>query len=55
MCCSFPAQEKVGGNSKIPSIIYYNSIGAVCAVGAEAALENNVIKAREEQWIKAEW
>jgi hypothetical protein len=52
---SYPAQEKVGGDAKIPSIILYDSTGAVRAVGAEAILENNIEQARDEEWLKAEW
>jgi hypothetical protein len=51
----YPAQEKVGGDAKIPSIIYYDNLGNVCAVGAEALLEGNIERAFEENWIKVEW
>lgn len=34
--CRFPGQQSVGGNSKIPSVICYNSNGSVRAVGEEA-------------------
>lgn len=32
----FPCQDQVGGDSKIPTIIYYDKDGNVRAVGAEA-------------------
>ncbi|KAF9465190.1 hypothetical protein BDZ94DRAFT_414257 [Collybia nuda] len=51
----YPAQERVGGDSKIPTIIYYNKDGGVEAVGAEATTENVHEKAEDEGWIKAEW
>jgi molecular chaperone DnaK (HSP70) len=51
----FPAQETVGGDSKIPSILYYNQGGQLCAAGAEALQEAVVEQADEERWIKLEW
>lgn len=51
----FPAQEHVGGDSKIPTIIYYDKQGRVCAVGAEATREGIEVQAEEEGWTKAEW
>ncbi|KAF5320698.1 hypothetical protein D9619_002170 [Psilocybe cf. subviscida] len=51
----FPAQEDVGGDCKIPTIIYYDGQGAVRAVGAEAldpALEQ---EDDFDDWTKAEW
>ena len=49
-CISFryPAQEHVGGGSKIPSILYYDRQGAVRAVGAEA-LQDHIIEQGEEE------
>jgi hypothetical protein len=55
MTCRYPAQEKVGGDAKIPSMIYYNKQGNVCAVGAEALQARNVELALDENWIKVEW
>jgi len=52
---SYPAQERVGGDAKIPSIMYYDRNGSVRAVGAEALLESNVEIARDEEWVKVEW
>jgi hypothetical protein len=51
----FPAQERVGGDSKIPTIIYYDEDGKVRAVGAEAASEAIEERAEDEGWTKAEW
>ncbi|KAG6885090.1 hypothetical protein C0993_005973 [Termitomyces sp. T159_Od127] len=51
----YPAQEQVGGDSKIPTIIYYDRQGNVRAVGAEALREDLEITIEEEGWIKAEW
>lgn len=51
----FPAQERSGGDSKIPTIIYYDQEGKVRAVGAEAVSEGVEQIAEEEGWTKAEW
>ncbi|CAA7263131.1 unnamed protein product [Cyclocybe aegerita] len=52
---SYPAQEHVGGDSKIPTIIYYDRDGRVQAVGAEAIRENIDELVEDEGWMKAEW
>ena len=52
---SYPAQEKVGGDAKIPSVLYYDRNGLVRAVGAEALLESNIELAKDQQWVRAEW
>ncbi|KAG6889537.1 hypothetical protein C0992_004796 [Termitomyces sp. T32_za158] len=51
----YPAQERVGSDSKIPTIIYYDQQGNVRAVGAEALKADLEIAIEEEGWIKAEW
>jgi hypothetical protein len=51
----FPCQEQVGGNSKIPTIIYYDAAGNVRAVGAEAVKEGLEEIVEAEGWTKAEW
>lgn len=51
----FPAQEQVGGDSKIPTIIYYDADGNVGAAGAEAMKEGLEDLVEEEGWTKAEW
>ncbi|PPQ74250.1 hypothetical protein CVT24_001151 [Panaeolus cyanescens] len=51
----FPAQENVGGDSKIPTILYYDAKGAVRAVGAEANREGVEEDAEDQGWIRAEW
>jgi hypothetical protein len=51
----YPAQEHVGGSSKIPSILYYDQSGTARAFGAEALQESTIERAEEEQWIKVEW
>ncbi|KAN0081545.1 hypothetical protein V8E55_009199 [Tylopilus felleus] len=43
----YPAQEHVGGNSKIPSTLYCDRQGAVGAVGVEA-LQQHIINQAEE-------
>ncbi|KIJ14485.1 hypothetical protein PAXINDRAFT_115792 [Paxillus involutus ATCC 200175] len=51
----YPAQEHVGGDNKIPSILYYDRQGTVQAVGAEALQQHVIEQAEEERWIKLEW
>ncbi|KAH6917102.1 hypothetical protein BKA70DRAFT_1367619 [Coprinopsis sp. MPI-PUGE-AT-0042] len=51
----FPAHEQISGASKIPTIIYYDKGGNVCAVGAEAMREGIYEQAEDEGWIKSEW
>jgi molecular chaperone DnaK (HSP70) len=51
----FPAQDHVGGDSKIPSILYYDQDGDLRAVGAEALQESVIEQAEDEGWAKLEW
>lgn len=51
----FPAQEHIGGDAKIPSILFYDQTGMVRAVGAEALQESVIVQAEEEEWVKSEW
>ncbi|KAJ3733982.1 hypothetical protein DFJ43DRAFT_1131008 [Lentinula guzmanii] len=51
---SFPAQPPSGA-SKIPSVLYYDSVGVLRAVGAETLLESTIEQAEDEQWTKVEW
>ncbi|KAF7982968.1 hypothetical protein HWV62_24554 [Athelia sp. TMB] len=48
-------RENIGGDSKIPSIIFYDKGGIVRAAGAEALLENIVEQAEDDGWTKLEW
>ncbi|KAK0481095.1 hypothetical protein EDD18DRAFT_1203722 [Armillaria luteobubalina] len=48
----FPSQEHVGGDAKIPTIIYYDQDGNVKAVGAEALKQNVVEDAEDEGWLR---
>jgi hypothetical protein len=50
----FPGQEHVAGNSKIPSVIYYDKHGNIMAAGAEADSSSVIAQAEDEGWIKAE-
>ena len=50
----FPGQEHVAGNSKIPSVIYYDKEGKMMAAGAEADTTAVVSEAEDEGWIKTE-
>ena len=50
----FPGQEHVVGNSKIPSVIYYDKHGNLMAAAAEAESTTVIAQAEDEGWIKAE-
>lgn len=52
--CRFPGQEHVAGNTKIPSVIYYDRHGKMMAAGAEADTSTVLAHAEDEGWIKAE-
>lgn len=45
----------MGGDCKIPTIIYYDRQGKVCAIGAEAVREGIEEEAEDREWTKAEW
>ncbi|KAJ3521282.1 hypothetical protein NMY22_g12378 [Coprinellus aureogranulatus] len=51
----YPCQEHVGGDSKIPTVIYYDTDGNVCAIGAETLKEGIEQDADENGWTKAWW
>jgi hypothetical protein len=51
----FPAQPPVGGDAKVPSLLYYDNIGNVRSVGAEVLTESVMEDAVTEEWTKAEW
>ncbi|KAJ8094286.1 hypothetical protein PM082_006826 [Marasmius tenuissimus] len=51
----FPGQGKVGGDSKIPSMVYYDQDGNVRAVGAEAMEDSFLEEAEDEEYIGVEW
>ncbi|RXW25730.1 hypothetical protein EST38_g170 [Candolleomyces aberdarensis] len=51
----FPAQEHVGGDCKIPSLLYYDKTGAVRAAGAEAMREDIVAMKEDEEWVPTPW
>ncbi|KAF6742006.1 hypothetical protein DFP72DRAFT_1110160, partial [Ephemerocybe angulata] len=51
----FPAQEHVGGDCKIPSIMYYDKDGVVKAAGAEAMKEDIVAQKEDEEWVPTPW
>jgi hypothetical protein len=44
----------VGGDSKIPTILYYDQQENVCAAGDEANQEG-IEQIAGEEWTKAEW
>ncbi|RXW25679.1 hypothetical protein EST38_g186 [Candolleomyces aberdarensis] len=51
----FPGHEQIRGESKIPTVVYYDSSGKVRAIGAEAMREGISETALDEGWTKAEW
>ncbi|KAF6748629.1 hypothetical protein DFP72DRAFT_1014981 [Ephemerocybe angulata] len=51
----YPSQEQVGGDSKIPTVIYYNKHGKPQAIGAETLKEGIEADAEEEEWQVARW
>ena len=50
----FPGQEHVAGNTKIPSIMYYDRHGRMMAAGAEADGASVLAQAEDEGWMKIE-
>ncbi|KAI6046254.1 hypothetical protein EDC04DRAFT_2598079 [Pisolithus marmoratus] len=46
----FPATDHVGGNSKIPTIVYYDKEGNPRAFGEEALQEAILERAEDEEW-----
>ncbi|KAG6878454.1 hypothetical protein C0992_008131 [Termitomyces sp. T32_za158] len=50
----FPGQEHVAGNSKIPTVIYYDRQGRIMAAGAEADSSSVLAQAEDEGWIKTD-
>lgn len=51
----FPGQQKVGGDSKIPSVVCYDEDGEVVAVGSETDPEVNPDLSEVENLVRAEW
>ncbi|KAF9262570.1 hypothetical protein L218DRAFT_391751 [Marasmius fiardii PR-910] len=51
----FPEQEHIGGDCKIPSIIYYDREGHVKAVGAEALQDHVQDEATQNGWFLSKW
>ncbi|KAJ7463971.1 hypothetical protein FB451DRAFT_1264345 [Mycena latifolia] len=51
----FPGQEHVGGDSKVPTAIFYSLDGIIQAEGAATTLAANVDKADEQKWQLAQW
>ncbi|KAL0564792.1 hypothetical protein V5O48_017245, partial [Marasmius crinis-equi] len=51
----FLGQGKIGGDSKIPSIIYYDQDGKVRTAGTEATEESFLEEAEDEGYIGVEW
>ncbi|KAF8333715.1 hypothetical protein F5887DRAFT_1108607 [Amanita rubescens] len=51
----FPGQQKVSGDSKIPSVVCYDKNGYVVAVGSEADTDINSELLAVEGLVRAEW
>ncbi|KAF8625644.1 hypothetical protein AX15_005275 [Amanita polypyramis BW_CC] len=51
----FPGQQKIGGDSKIPSVVCYDESGSVVAVGSETDPDTNPELAEIEGLVRAEW
>ena len=51
----FPGQQKVGGDSKIPSVVCYDGDGNVVAVGSETDEDTNPELLEVEGYVRAEW
>lgn len=51
----FPGQENAAGNSKIPSILYYDAKGFVRAAGAEATSPAMQLEADDNNYVFVEW
>lgn len=50
----FPSRVKVGGDAKVPTVIYYGPDSSPRAIGADTEREGLDVIA-EDSWIKAEW
>lgn len=50
----FPSRVKVGGDAKVPTVIYYGPDNSPRAIGADTEREGLDVIA-EDSWIKAEW
>ncbi|KAK2464373.1 hypothetical protein APHAL10511_003519 [Amanita phalloides] len=51
----FPGQQKVGSDSKIPSVVCYDQGGNVVAVGPETDIDTNPELTEVEGLVRAEW
>ncbi|KAF9526168.1 hypothetical protein CPB83DRAFT_795114 [Crepidotus variabilis] len=51
----FPGQVATSGACKVPTIIFYDQLGSIRAVGAEATKDGIYELSQEENWAKAEW
>lgn len=45
----------MGGDSKVPTSIYYDREGIIRAEGAETMLAESMDRAYDEGWQRAEW
>ncbi|KAJ7024687.1 hypothetical protein C8F04DRAFT_1239558 [Mycena alexandri] len=52
---SFPGQQDVGGDSKVPTSIFYSREGIIRSQGAETVLAEQKERAEDEGWELAGW
>ncbi|KAF8177810.1 hypothetical protein K438DRAFT_1978424 [Mycena galopus ATCC 62051] len=51
----FPGQQDVGGDSKVPTAIFYDREGIVRAEGADTTLPAKIFEADDQGWEHAQW
>ncbi|KXN81415.1 Heat shock 70 kDa protein 12B [Leucoagaricus sp. SymC.cos] len=51
----FPSRVKTGGDTKVPTVIYYGPDGLPRAIGAETEREGIETIAEDSGWVKVEW
>lgn len=50
----FSGQEKVGGDTKVPTVVYYDTGGNIKAIGSDCTDDDWALD-QSEMWFKAEW
>lgn len=52
----FPGQEHGHAHARVPSVLYYDSIGNVRAIGSTVFTDGNLLEqAEDEGWMVVEW
>ncbi|EPQ55250.1 hypothetical protein GLOTRDRAFT_42483 [Gloeophyllum trabeum ATCC 11539] len=52
---TYPGQTSSGGDSKVPSVLYYDADGVLQAAGQEAENLRESGEAEDNEWIRVEW